>query len=234
MSQPHEPLRQSLDSSDPVEARAAALVSSVQPLPVSRARMRRVRRRLDERRRGVGAILLRPAVVVGMLLGLTAVAAATWGTLRAARSSAPEPASEPPAPPAVMPTGAPRRATPTLVSTPPASAEPEAADQPEEPEKDAPRPRAAQPSSEAALVQGAVTALRRDRDPEKASRLLREYQQRNPGGALSEEALALAVEAAMARKDPKAASLARRYLAKYPNGRFRQVAQRALRSAEPR
>ena len=229
MSETLEPLRKCLDSSDPIHARAAALVSSVDPLPVSRSRMRRVRRRLDERRRGVGSKLLRPAVVVGMLLGLTAVAAATWGTIRAVRSRAAEPVSETPTATPVH-VEAPKRAVPALVTTPPASAEPEPASKPEKP---APRAPAANASSEAALVQGAVAALRRDRDPEKATRLLDEYRKRNPGGALSEEALALAMEAALVRKDPRAVKLARQYLANYPNGRFRQMAMRALRPAEP-
>ncbi len=201
----------------------------MQPLPESGARMRRVRRRLDERRRGLGSLVLRPIVVVGLLLGLTAVAAATWGTIRAVRSRATEPVSETPTT-LPVPVEAPKRAVPALVTTPPASAEPEPASEPDQP---APRAPVATASSEAALVQGAVAALRRDRDPDKATRLLDEYRKRNPGGALSEEALALAMEAALARKDPRAVKLARQYLANYPNGRFRQMAMRALRPAEP-
>ncbi len=81
------------------------------------------------------------------------------------------------------------------------------------------------------MVQTAVEALRRDRDPQQASRLLEQYRKRNPDGALGEEALALAIEAALARKSPQAMSLARQYLAEYPNGRFRQVALQALRES---
>jgi acyl-CoA reductase-like NAD-dependent aldehyde dehydrogenase len=42
------------------------------------------------------------------------------------------------------------------------------------------------------------------------------------------EKLALSIEAAAARKDPRAAEHARRYLARYPNGRFRGLAERVL------
>ena len=52
------------------------------------------------------------------------------------------------------------------------------------------------------------------------------YLRSNPRGALAEDALALSIEAAMARKDPRAADYARRYLARYPEGRFRSLAQR--------
>jgi len=45
---------------------------------------------------------------------------------------------------------------------------------------------------------------------------------------LVEDALALSIEAAAARKDPRAAEYARRYLARYPSGRFRGMAERVL------
>ncbi len=61
-----------------------------------------------------------------------------------------------------------------------------------------------------------------------AHQLLDQYLRTNPRGALAEDALALSIEAAAARKDPRAADYARRYLARYPNGRFRKVAERAL------
>jgi len=224
-----EPLRGQLESADPVLARAAELVASVGPLAESRARMHRVRRLLDERRRSVGPVLLRPAVVVGVLLGLTAAAAATWGTLHIVRGERPQ-ASSP------SPVGAPVSPTPPR-SQPVSRLEPREVP-PAAPSSEAVRTdgRARSPSaaSEAALVQGAVEALRRDRDPERASRLLEQYRKRNPDGSLGEEALALAVEAAMDRNDPRSSDLAREYLARYPQGRFRQVAQEALRRAAPR
>jgi hypothetical protein len=73
-----------------------------------------------------------------------------------------------------------------------------------------------------------VRALRKQGDPARAQALLDQYLKSNPRGALSEDALALSIEAAVARKDPRAAEYARRYLSRYPNGRFRAQAERAL------
>ena len=64
-------------------------------------------------------------------------------------------------------------------------------------------------------------------NPEHAQKLLDGYLASHPSGALSEDALALSIEAATARRDPRASEYARRYLAQYPNGRFRQLALRA-------
>jgi predicted Zn-dependent protease len=77
-------------------------------------------------------------------------------------------------------------------------------------------------------VAEAVRALRKQGDPARAQQLLDQYLRANPHGALAEDALALSIEAAAARKDPRAADYARRYLARYPNGRFHRVAERAL------
>jgi hypothetical protein len=91
--------------------------------------------------------------------------------------------------------------------------------------KRAPLPR---PGEDPSQVAEAVRALRKQGDAARAQALLDEYLRANPKGALSEDALALSIEAAAARKDPRAADYARRYLARYPNGRFRGVAERAL------
>ena len=102
----------------------------------------------------------------------------------------------------------------------------------------APVPKAAKPpahtSKHAAAgedptrVVEALRALRKDGDPARAQSLLRQYMKANPRGALSEEALALTVEAAHARHDPKAKGYARRYLARYPSGRHTALARRVL------
>lgn len=63
----------------------------------------------------------------------------------------------------------------------------------------------------------ALRALRKQGDAARAQQLLDQDLRRNPHGALSEHALALATEAAATRKDPRAADHARRYLARYPN-----------------
>ena len=83
------------------------------------------------------------------------------------------------------------------------------------------------PTSEKELVFDAMRALRREGQPVRAARLLDEYLRRYPKGSLSEEALALAIEAASATGDSRAKGFADRYLASYPTGRFRAAAQRA-------
>ena len=63
-----------------------------------------------------------------------------------------------------------------------------------------------------------------------AARLLADYRAKYPDGDLQEEALALSIEAAVARHDPAAPSFAAEYLKRYPNGRFHGQAERALQS----
>lgn len=84
--------------------------------------------------------------------------------------------------------------------------------------------------SEARLVKEAVEALRSGDDPEKAERLLSEYRKNSSSGHLDEEALALTIEVALARKSPEAARYARLYLQKYPGGKFAPLAKRVLQS----
>jgi hypothetical protein len=77
-------------------------------------------------------------------------------------------------------------------------------------------------------VLDAMVALRRDHAPVTAGRLLDTYLSAHPKGALREEALVLAVEAAAARSDIAAARrLARQYQSAYPTGRFRDFAEAA-------
>jgi hypothetical protein len=93
--------------------------------------------------------------------------------------------------------------------------------------------RAAKRSSDSELVVRAVQMLRRDHDPALASRLLERYRARNPSGVLAEEVLSLRIEAAVAASDPRAPAFAREYLARYPDGRYRERAQRALGGGAP-
>lgn len=109
----------------------------------------------------------------------------------------------------------------------------------------APKPRAGKAARHAATVrkvaaqkmaQGedptkvveALQALRKEGDPARAQKLLTGYMADNPEGALSEDALALSIEAAHAKGDRRARTYARRYLAKFPKGRHRALARRAL------
>jgi hypothetical protein len=81
---------------------------------------------------------------------------------------------------------------------------------------------------DATRVLSAIQALRTERDPVRAQALLDAYLQDHTHGVLSGEALALSIEAAAARRDPRAADYARRYLAAYPTGKYRALAARAL------
>jgi chorismate-pyruvate lyase len=70
-----------------------------------------------------------------------------------------------------------------------------------------------------------MVALRRDHDPVRAGQLLGRYLAAHPNGALREEALVLAIEAAADGGDTaRARDLARTYRAAYPRGRFQQFA----------
>jgi hypothetical protein len=104
---------------------------------------------------------------------------------------------------------------------------------------DAPSARLRAPSKAASLRDGedptpvleAIRALRENGDPGRAGDLLSGYLRSHPRGVLAEDALALSIEAAVARHDTKgAADLGRRYLAQFPNGRYRTFAQRAGRN----
>jgi hypothetical protein len=79
----------------------------------------------------------------------------------------------------------------------------------------------------AALLE-AIRTLRSNHDPVRAGALLAEYLKAYPHSPLSEDALALSIEAAITRHDSTlGAELARRYLAQFPNGRYRPFASRA-------
>jgi outer membrane protein assembly factor BamD (BamD/ComL family) len=75
-------------------------------------------------------------------------------------------------------------------------------------------------------VTEAIRALRTDHDTARAEHLLDEYLMRHPHGLLSEDALALSIEAAATEHDPRAIANARRYLASFPHGKYRAFARR--------
>jgi len=82
---------------------------------------------------------------------------------------------------------------------------------------------------ERAQVLDAMIALRRDHDAARAGQLLDNYLTARPHGALREEALALAIEAADARGDRvSVATWARAYQTDYPTGRFAGYARSHL------
>jgi hypothetical protein len=82
-------------------------------------------------------------------------------------------------------------------------------------------------ASDALLVQQAIEALRNDGDAERATQLLEKYRKKGQNQALSEEALALSIEAALVNDPARAKRLAEQYLRTYPRGRFKQLAERA-------
>lgn len=181
--------------------------------------------------------ILRGALIT-TLLGITATAAAVvgdvvpdWlggGASEADETVEPAQMAAPPAP--VTPRAAPAE-TPT--------AEDEAATEPEPPAATtaAPSPRSApkpaertrgKSSEDPTQVLEAMRALRAEHDPKKAQGLLSDYMKKHPNGVLAEDALALSIEAATARRDPAAKDYARRYLSAFPNGRYKALATRAL------
>jgi outer membrane protein assembly factor BamD (BamD/ComL family) len=81
-----------------------------------------------------------------------------------------------------------------------------------------------------AQVLEAIRSLRATGNAWRASVLLDDYLREHPRGILTEDALALAIEAADARHDRgTAAEYAERYIRQYPSGRFRPLADEALR-----
>ena len=223
---------------DPTQAYLADLLRASEPVVVSSARKQQllsgVLLRQQVRHLSVSR-LLRPVFVVGVLsLAGAATAAATLG--RRVWNERHAPVAEAPAVPA--PVAAVRRARPVRVAlaqdASAASLAPVApAARPARRVKPPLRarvtiPRAIPSSEDPSQVVDAIQALRNDRDPVRASRLLAGYLTRYPHGALVEEAIALSIEAAAANHSPSAASFAERYLRQYPNGRFRHTAEQAL------
>ena len=82
-------------------------------------------------------------------------------------------------------------------------------------------PSAAAVARERTEVLDALIALRREHDPVRAGALLSRYLSAHPRGALREEALVLAIEAADARGDQAGgAQLSQVYQDEFPAGRF--------------
>jgi hypothetical protein len=88
-------------------------------------------------------------------------------------------------------------------------------------------------SDDSSLVFDAVHALRQDGAPIHALELLQEYSQLHPRGPLSEEVLALSIEAATMCRDPRAQALIDQYLSRYPTGHFRAAVETARARLSP-
>jgi hypothetical protein len=218
------------------ERHAIDLLRATEPLQVSPFARARVRAALGRERAARAPWLLRPATIVALLLaGVTVAGAALGPRLLARRAATPAPAPEKVAAKApVMPVV---EAIELPAPTPVAEPAPEPRARPvrhvaaKAPVAALEAPAAPAPTDDPTLVATALRALRREHDAARAGSLVDEYLRKWPSGALTEEAMALAVEAAAARKDARASSLAQRYLARFPNGRFRDAVARAAAPA---
>jgi hypothetical protein len=236
-------------SSDRVLAAAARLVLARPSLGYDPTRKQRVRARLAQRRRTSRAVgLVRLAMFLFVLCSFAAASAMIGhaaGTIRArivehrrkraaaaqerahhvalapvAASAAPPPVAEPDvAAVAPVAAAAPRVAVPSAVrAKAPSRAKLEHTTH---------APPAAPPLENQLLVEG-VRALRNDHDSARAADLLTLYLDLDPDGVAAEDAFALAIEATITRDVARASSLATRYLARYPHGRWASLARRVL------
>jgi len=233
-----------------VEQRAMRLLASMPDEMPSETRKRRVREALltrpPRRMSGWGPALLRPAAVITVLTSSAAIAGATVGRGFVSRAYESvreifQPAEEAAKLSAVRPKRHVARASvPEVEALPPPA--PHHADVPRSLERrplrhtppvvaPTPPPR---DEEEAALVVSAMRALRKEHDAERAARLLDRYLAAHPEGALVEEAIALDLEASVARHDDaRAQAFARQYLRRFPEGRFGTLARRTLSGATP-
>jgi hypothetical protein len=215
-----------LEPSDRLMSRTHELIDAMGPMVPSEARMLRVRRALDQPvRRPLGVWAMRGALAFAVVAG---------GASALAFSGAFSGPAEPQERARTVPSAkvAPR---PLTTPPPPIPNRPEPSEEGPAPATEAVAPRVRRgaapgaPSanaSDVARIHEAAKALRGDGDPERALRLLESSEK--AGGPLAEEALALRIEAASAGGDPRAKSLARSYLARYPSGRYRELARRTL------
>lgn len=200
-------------------------------------------------------LVLRPAIVAGVLIGCGAFASAAIGPWRGwigrayerlvpASASAPVASASEHARPHRIAAGRPLAlATSTAESGPApalpvapaapvaiASRDPVAAPHAHHAAPGSQPPQAqAEAQEETQAVLAGMRALRLEHDPVRARALLARYLGRHPNGALAEEALALSIEAAVAHHDGDAAALGARYLQRYPAGPFRALALQTRR-----
>jgi hypothetical protein len=224
-----ESLRERAAPTSEVEADAIGLVRSQGRYQPPQGRKQRVRARLLEHR--VDLRRSRPFFSFAVALSVLVLAVGTSLALgrgwiaRSYRALAGPIRTEPgPSEAAPRLSPVPRAIAPEEMPTP---SLPEATPDKAPPVPPHPPARVRSATEDDRLVFEAMRALRQDGQPDRAARSLDEYLRRHPDGELAEEALALSIEAASMRSDPRAKDLAVRYLAKYPNGRFRSAAERA-------
>ena len=222
-----------LPAEDRLTSRAHALIRAIGPTVESEERFRLVRRSLDTPPRAAPRWSWRLGLAVGVL---AAGAAAAVGSSAVSRLLGHEPPQEGPAPQA-MPASRPKRPTavPAPAELPPdrvVDALPSAAPGGALPPAIVPTARAvAPPLSDVARVHEAAKALRQDRNAERALQLLERGAPVT--GPLAEEALALRIEASVTSGNGRQAKLASAYLARYPQGRYRELAKKVLTESKP-
>jgi hypothetical protein len=225
---------------------AVDLLRAAAPYRPPAGRKQRVRLSLGQSAARRAPLFLRPAIVVGVLIGCGAFASAAFGPWRgwmarayerwvppALVAAAPQPDARAHGRRPPQAVGAPAdeiaspETTTALAPTPTLapSASREAIPAPPHARR-APSPAAGEDTS---VVLEAMRALRLERNPVRARVLLAKYLDRHPTGALAEEALAMSIEAAVAHHDADAASLGARYLTLYPTGPFHALARQTQR-----
>lgn len=236
-----ERLRHMTASDDPRVAFAARLLNETSPHRASPHARARVRAEVLRRGRRRKRVALRSTVLLTLLLiGILGTASAKWGRPLATRlvewvrqgGQARLVPSAAPAPDRTQPLLAPAAPAAAAVPPPVEKAAKRAAARSSLDRKSVARPKrvVAPPPSEAdepQRVSAAFVLLRRDHNPRAASVLLDAYFREHPTGKLTEEALALRIEAARAL-GADAERFAHLYLAQFPSGRFRELAQRIL------
>ncbi len=209
----------------------ADLLRSAAPYEGDPFRKRRILANVERQRTAGGPrIWLRPVVIGALLISGTAAAAIGHRLIAAPTPNTPKEQAAP----AVNLAAKPALLAPTEIAPLAEAAPLESAAAAEDPApsaapsaKSATRTRS-ESSEDASHVVEAIQALRTERDPARAQALLDEYLKSNPHGSLSGDALALSIEAASARHDPRASDYAKKYLALYPKGKYRDLAKRAL------
>jgi hypothetical protein len=218
---------------DPLFRRGVELLRetpATQAPPETRARVWRAMRRAQApASRGLGTLALKLAVV-----GAVVLVAGTAGAVIAHRWIAPQINKRGAEPPSESTSRGPRVSLPAHVEVPRVEAPVELAGEspaetpaPKVPARTGSRKPVAPVATAAAVarerteVLDALVALRREHDPVRAGTLLARYLSAHPRGALREEALVLAIEAADARGDRAVGEqLAHAYQGEFPAGRF--------------
>lgn len=214
-------------ATDRLTARAQDLLQVVGATVPSDERARRVRRALDAAPSRAFARWVPRLAFAGTLVAAGA-GAAGLGAFSVQLGGSAGPAGPPTARSATPPVSPPARrpsntAPPPAVSAEPVLESPTPAPAP----RNTARPASARASTDVARVHEAARALSQDGDAARALALL-EREPVAPGSPLAEEALALRIRACVALRNGRQGKLAKSYLSLYPQGRYRELAARAL------